>query len=49
MCQSKEKIMKEWDKSIQDIILRIDENINKQNDASLTLKDLSKYLGYSEF
>lgn len=41
--------MKEWDKSIQDIILRIDENINKQNDASLTLKDLSKYLGYSEF
>lgn len=49
MCQSKKKIMKEWDKSIQDIILRIDENINKQNDASLTLKDLSKYLGYSEF
>lgn len=46
MCQSKEKIMKEWDKSIQDIILRIDENINKQSDASLTLKDLSKYLGY---
>ena len=41
--------MKEWDKSIQDIILRIDENINIQNDASLTLKDLSKYLGYSEF
>ena len=39
--------MKEWNKSIQDIILRIDENINKQSDASLTLKDLSKYLGYS--
>lgn len=39
----------EWHKSIQSIVLEIDKNIKKQNDEALTLKNLSKFLGYSEY
>lgn len=41
--------MFEWQKSIQSIVLEIDKNIKEQNDEALTLSNLAKVLGYSEY
>lgn len=41
--------MHEWSKQIQSIVSKIDTCIQNQNDESLTLKSLSRDLGYSEF
>lgn len=41
--------MCEWQRSIQNIVLAIDKNIKEQNDESLTLSNLVKFLGYSRY
>lgn len=41
--------MSEWEKDIQNIIFKIDKNIKEQNDENLTLSNLAKFLGYSEY
>ncbi len=40
--------MLEWEKYIQDIVLKIDDNIKKHSDETLTLSNLAEMLGYSE-
>lgn len=40
--------MKEWERSIQDIVLEMDKSIRAQNDEALTLASLASYLGYTE-
>ncbi len=41
--------MLEWEKYIQDIVLKIDDNIKKHSDETLTLSNLAEMLGYSEY
>lgn len=41
--------MKEWHRSIQSIVLKIDKCIKSQNDEALTLAYLAEFLGYSEY
>ena len=41
--------MQEWQKQIQDMIEEIDVCIKNHEDETLTLKNLSSKLGYSEF
>lgn len=41
--------MYEWHRQIQTIVDEIDECIKNHNDEALTLRSLSRRLGYSEF
>ncbi|WP_139652336.1 helix-turn-helix transcriptional regulator [Raoultibacter phocaeensis] len=41
--------MYEWQKQIQTIVNKIDESIEHHDDEALTLRSLSRMLGYSEF
>lgn len=41
--------MSDWQKSIQSVVVKIDDSIKKQNDEALTLSNLSRSLGYSEY
>lgn len=41
--------MSEWKRDIQNIIFEIDKNIKEQSDEKLTLSNLAKFLGYSEY
>ena len=41
--------MREWYQSIQNIVSEIDKCIKNQSNESLTLAELSRLLGYSEF
>ena len=41
--------MIEWQRSIQSVVFEIDNNIKEQNDEALTLSNLAKFIGYSEY
>lgn len=41
--------MAEWQRSIQSVVSEIDCNIKAQNDEALTLRNLAKSIGYSEY
>ncbi len=41
--------MLEWKRNVQNIVFEIDKNIKEKNDENLTLLNLSKFLGYSEY
>ena len=41
--------MFEWQRQIQQVVDEIDEEIKKQSNEDLTLANLSKRSGYSEF
>lgn len=41
--------MLEWERRIQSVVLEIDKNIKVQNDEALTLSNLAKSIGYSEY
>lgn len=41
--------MNDWNRYIQNIVFEIDNNIKNQNDEALTLCNLAKALGYSEY
>lgn len=38
-----------WQENIQNLIFEIDRNIKEQNDDALTLSNLAKSIGYSEY
>ncbi|MDO4983975.1 MAG: helix-turn-helix transcriptional regulator [Eubacteriales bacterium] len=41
--------MTEWQRSIQSVVSEIDSNIKAQSDEALTLRNLAKSIGYSEY